>query len=140
MRVVAVVGCGEQALVKPALICTAFVTPDQQNRLPFGIESKGQSPHLLVPRKPKFFHVGVSGAFQGINGWPAQMWPEIGQQLGVSQQFVLKVLRQGLELCVKSLIKDDGPGYWQIMDLNPYSVKFESIKTACRSRVHAVIF
>ena len=105
MRVVSVIGGDEQALVKPALICAALVASNQQNRLSLGIESKGQSPHLLVPRKPKFFHVGVPGAFQGVNGWPSQMRTKLRQQLSVSQQFVLKVLSQGFELCVKSFMK-----------------------------------
>lgn len=83
--VIAVIGGGEQALVKPALICAALVASDQQNRLSLGIESKGQPPHLLVLRKPKFFHVGMPGAFQGVNGWPSQMWPKLGEQLGVCQ-------------------------------------------------------
>jgi hypothetical protein len=59
MFVVTLIGHLEQALVEPALICSTFVSTNQQNCLSLWVKGKSHSPDLAVPGKPKLFHVGM---------------------------------------------------------------------------------
>ena len=98
MVVITLICHREQALIEPALICPALVSPNQQDRLSLRIKGKGHSPDLTVLGKPKFFHVGVLRALQGVERRLPQIGSKLSQQLGVCQQFVLKLVHQGFEL------------------------------------------
>ena len=113
----------DQTLVKPALIRPALVSPNQQNRMSLRVKGKSHSPDLSVPGKPKFFHVGVLRALQGVDRRSTQIGSKLSQQLGVCQQFVLKLVYQGFELSVEGVVKENGPDHEQIMDLKTYGVK-----------------
>jgi hypothetical protein len=114
----------EQALIEPALIYPALVSPNQQDRLALRIESKGYSPYLTIPGKPKLLHVGVPGSLQGIDRWSPQIRPKLSQQFGMSQQLILKFFHQGRELSVKGIVKEYYPSHPRIMDLNAYVVNY----------------
>jgi hypothetical protein len=107
--VIALVCHREQALIEPALICPALVSPNQQDRLSLRIEGKGNSPDLTVPGKPKFFHVGVLRALQGVDRRSPQIGAKLSQQLGVCQQFVLELVHKGFELSIEGIVKENGP-------------------------------
>ena len=111
MVVITLICHREQALIKPALICPSLVSPNQQDRLSLRIEGKGHSPDLTVPRKPKFFHVGVLRALQGVERRLPQIGSKLSQQLGVCQQFVLKLVHQGFEFCIEGIVKENGPSH-----------------------------
>jgi hypothetical protein len=97
MVVITLISQREQALVKPALICPAFISPDQQDRLSLRIKSKSHPSYLTVPGKTNLFHVGVSGTLEGINRGASQ----IG----------LKLIRQNHEFSVESIMKENGPSH-----------------------------
>jgi hypothetical protein len=101
----------EQALIEPALIGPTFVSPDQSDRLSLRIEGKGHSLDLPAPRKPKFLHVGVPRALQGVNAGSPQIGAKFGQQFGVCQQFVSKPLNPSFELSIESIVKEDRAGH-----------------------------
>jgi hypothetical protein len=113
----------EQALVEPALIYPTLVSSDQQDCLSLRIKGKSHSPDLTVPGKPKFFHVGVPRALQGVDRRSPQIGSKLSQQLGVCQQFVLKLVHQGFELDIEGIVKENGPSHAKIMDLKTYGVK-----------------
>lgn len=123
MVVVTLICHRDQALVEPALICPALISPDQQDRLSLRIEGKGHSPDLTIPRKPKFFHVGVLRALQGVDRRSTQIGSKLSQQLGVCQQFVLQFVHQGFELSIEGIVKENGLGHSRIMDLKTYGVE-----------------
>ena len=95
----------DQTLVKPALIRPALVSPNQQNRMSLRVKGKSHSPDLSVPGKPKFFHVGVLRALQGIDRWSTQIGAKRSQQLGVCQQFVLKPVHPSFEFGTEGIVK-----------------------------------
>lgn len=123
MVVIALICHREQAFIEPALICPALISPNQQDRLSLRIEGKGHSPDLTVPGKPKFFHVGLLRALQGVDRRSPQIRAKLSQQLGVCQQFVLKLVHQDFELSIEGIVKENGPSHWLIMDLRTYGVK-----------------
>ena len=49
------------------------------------------------------------GSLECIHGWAPELRAEFLQQLGVSQQFVLQILIQRLELDVELFVEEDGP-------------------------------
>ncbi len=123
MVVKALIRQRDQALIKPALIGPALVPTDQQNRLSVRVEGKSHSPDLTVPGKPKFFHVGVLRALEGIDRWAPQIGSKLSQQLGMSQQFVLKIGLPNFELGIEGIVKKNDSSHGQIMDLKTYGVK-----------------
>ncbi len=124
MVVIALICHREQALIETcADLPPALVSPNQQDRLSLRIEGKGHSPDLTVPGKPKFFHVGVLRGLQGVDRRSPQIGSKLSQQLGVCQQFVLKLVHQGFELGIEGIVKENGPSYEQIMYLKTYGVK-----------------
>ena len=80
MLVITLIRHREQAPIESALTCPTLVSPDEQDRLAQRIESKGHTPYLAIPRKPKFLQVGVPGSPQGIDRWSPQIRPELSQQ------------------------------------------------------------
>jgi len=71
----------------------------------------------------QFLHVRVPRAFQGIHRGTAQVRPELRQQFGVSQQFVLPRLVQSHELGVEVVVQENRPSHELIMVCDPYVVK-----------------
>jgi len=92
MIVVPIIGHRNQAPVKTPLVRAALIAPNQQDRLSQGIECERHAPDLALPGKTQFLHVRVPRAFQGIHRGTAQVRPELRQQFGVSQQFVLSYI------------------------------------------------
>ncbi len=105
MVVIALISYREQAFVKPALIGPALISPNQQDRLSLRIKGESHPPDLTVPGKSKLFHVRVPRALHGVNRRSPQMGPKLSQQFGMCQQFVLKLLDQGLELSIKGIVE-----------------------------------
>ncbi len=128
MFVITLICHREQALIEPALICPTLVSSDQQDRLSLRIEGKGHSPDLSVPGKPKFFHVGVLRALQRVDRRSSQIGSKLSQQLGVCQQFVLKLVHQGFELSIEGIVKENRSSHGQIMELKTYGVKSIFVK------------
>ena len=123
MCVVPVIGDGNQPPVEPALVRSALVATHQKNGLPGGIEGEGHTPDLPMPFEPQFFHVGVSRTLEGVDSRPAQVGPELRQQMGMCQHFILQVFSQQAQLVVEVVVEDDGPAHRQIMASGAYGVK-----------------
>ena len=105
MFVIAIIGHVDQTFVKPALICPAFISTDQQERLSLWVKSQCHASNLALPRKPQFFHVGVPRSPQSVDRRTAQIGAEFRQQASVRQDFVLQLLRQAAEFCIKGVVK-----------------------------------
>ena len=113
------IGHRDQSLVEPPLASSAFVTPDQEDGLPPGVEGKGHSPDLAVPVKPKFFHVGVFRGLEGVDSWPSQVGPKLRQQARMGQHFILQVICQQGQLVAEIVVKDHFPADCFSMDWKP---------------------
>jgi len=90
MLVVTFISHRNQSLVKPTLISATLIASDQQNRLPLGVEGKGNTLDAAIPTKTQFHHVGVLRTLQPIDRWTTQIRSKLTEQQRMRQQFVMQ--------------------------------------------------
>ncbi len=73
---------------------SALVASHQQDRLPPGIEGKGDAPDASFRVKAQFLHVGVLRAFECIDPWPAGRRAEPLHNTHLRQQLDANLGRQ----------------------------------------------
>jgi hypothetical protein len=71
------IGDFNQFLIKPFLAATRFVTRDEENGRSCGVEGKGNSPDTITGAEPKFFHVGIARAVEGVYMGAIERWPTL---------------------------------------------------------------
>lgn len=92
MFAIALVRDNNESLVKSFLVNTRLVTTNQQNRLPFRIERKGDPPNFAIPTETKLLQVGMLRPLERIDSRTAKTRAKFPQQKRMSKQFVLQTL------------------------------------------------
>src|ERR1035438_1175844 len=117
-------GFGDELTVEALFAPTRFVSADQQDSSSHRVETEGYSPYAACGIEAQLFHIRVTRTVQRIGTRPAEQWPELLQQLGVGQQFVLHLFREGVKFRLELLVKEDCPCHLYSMYLDTYAVKY----------------
>src|SRR5579872_805030 len=100
----------DQRLVEPPLAAAAgFVAGDRHDRLLPRVEGKRRPPFAVGSAKTKFLHIGVCGAFERIDARTLGLRSELPDHLKLSQQLVLYLFAERVELRIERIGKNDGP-------------------------------
>jgi hypothetical protein len=89
VRVKARVSGADQLLVKSLLIGPDLVPRNQQDRSPFWVKRKGNSPLPIIAVKSKLLHIRVLRGIQCIDMWASELRSELPQNLRPGQYLVL---------------------------------------------------
>src|SRR5690606_6144789 len=109
MLIEPLVGFRDQSFVEAPLATSGLVSGDQQNCLPFRVESKSHSPDTALRVEPKLLHIGVDRTFQRIDAGAPKDRTELLKPTQLRQQFVLNLAAELVELRLEQSVESYRP-------------------------------
>jgi hypothetical protein len=124
MGIEAVIRRADQSAVESPLAGSRLVPNHKQDGPSPGIECEGRSPFPSSGAEAQLLHVRVTGAFERVDPWPAQLGAKPLEQAGQRENFCSHVFVQPVKLQHKLVADLNYPAHTHNMAYDQYGVKY----------------